>query len=181
MDSVLNSKYSVLNVNMRGSRRNAASSPRPWAGALLRFCWQGVRAHIAEAATAAGYADLTRAHIALFRHPTLDGARPSRLASEVHLSKQAVNDLLGDLEKRGYIRREVDKADRRNRIIRLTRKGQKLESILSRAAQEADQMIKAQLGAQRFHTFRANLIQIAEFWETMPPPNPSEPRPNDHR
>jgi len=58
-----------------------------------------------------------------FRHPTLDGMRPTALADEMQISKQAVNDLLGDLERRGYIRRDVDPGDKRSRLIRLTAKG----------------------------------------------------------
>ena len=168
MVSVSDGKDSGLFVKMSTSVQQSNSSCGPWVGALLRFCWQGIRSHIAEAAKTASYSELSRAHLALFRYPTLDSSRPSQLAAEAHLSKQAVNDLLRDLECFGYVRREVDPSDRRSRLIRLTPKGTRLETVLRTAAKEADQFIQAQLGPEQFTVLRANLIQIADLWKTPP-------------
>jgi DNA-binding MarR family transcriptional regulator len=132
-------------------------------GALLRAAWKGVRDHIDEAVKAAGYVDLNRAHVSLFRHPTLDGMRPTDLADEVQLSKQAVNDLLGDLEQQGYIRREVDPADRRSRLIRLTPRGMKLEDTVRLAARDAERQLERELGRERFRSFREALGEAARI------------------
>ena len=132
-------------------------------GALLRAAWKGVRDHIDEAVKAAGYVDLNRAHVSLFRHPTLDGMRPTDLADEVQLSKQAVNDLLGDLEHQGYIRREVDPADRRSRLIRLTPRGIKLEDTVRLAARDAERQLERELGRDRFRSFREALVEAARI------------------
>ena len=132
-------------------------------GALLRAAWKGVRDHIDEAVKAAGYVDLNRAHVSLFRHPTLDGMRPTDLADEVQLSKQAVNDLLGDLEHQGYIRREVDPADRRSRLIRLTPRGMKLEDTVRLAARDAERQLERKLGRERFRSFREALVEAARI------------------
>lgn len=166
MESVSDGKESVRYVNMAVSRQKKDLDTGPWVGALLRHCWQGVRAHIAQAAGRSGYSDLTPAHLALFRYPTLDGAQPTKLAMDVHLSKQAVNDLLKDLESYGYIRREPGVLDRRNRIIRLTGKGLKLEQVLRVAARDADRLVQAELGAAEYRTFRSRLLQISDFWKT---------------
>ena len=136
-------------------------STGPWVGALLRAAWKGVRDHIDEAVKAAGYVDVTRAHVSLFRHPTLDGMRPTDLAGEMQVSKQAVNDLLGDLERQGYIRREVDPADGRRRLIRLTAKGTKLEDTVRLAARDAERRLERELGPDRFHSFREALVEAA--------------------
>ena len=138
-------------------------STGPWVGALLRAAWKGVRDHIDEAVKAAGYVDLNRAHVSLFRHPTLDGMRPTDLADEVQLSKQAVNDLLGDLEHQGYIRREVDPADRRSRLIRLTPRGMKLEDTVRLAARDAERQLERELGRERFRSFREALVEAASI------------------
>lgn len=130
-------------------------------GALLRAAWKGVRDHIDEAVKAAGYADITRTHVSLFRHPTLDGMRPTDLAGEMQISKQAVNDLLRDLERRGYIRRDVDPADRRSRLIRLTAKGMKLEDTVRLAARDAERQLERELGQDRFRSFREALVEAA--------------------
>lgn len=128
-------------------------------GSLLRTAWKGVRDHIDEAVKAAGYVDLNRAHVSLFRHPTLDGMRPTDLADEMQLSKQAINDLLRDLERQGYIRRDVDPADRRSRLIRLTAKGMKLEDTVRLAARDAERQLERELGRDRFHSFREALVE----------------------
>ena len=130
-------------------------------GALLRAAWKGVRDHIDEAVKAAGYVDITRTHVSLFRHPTLDGTRPSALAGEMQASKQAVNDLLRDLERQGYIRREVDPTDGRSRLIRLTAKGKKLEDTVRLAARDAERRLERELGPDRFRSFREALVEAA--------------------
>jgi DNA-binding MarR family transcriptional regulator len=132
-------------------------------GALLRAAWKGVRDHIDEAVKAAGYVDITRTHVLLFRHPTLDGMRPTDLADEMQLSKQAVNDLLRDLERQGYIRRDVDPADRRSRLIRLTAKGMKLEDTVRLAARDAERQLERELGRDRFRSFREALVEAARI------------------
>jgi len=142
-------------------RLMSRSSTGPWVGALLRQTWQGVRAHIDEAVRRAGYEDIGRAHIALFRHPTLDRMRPSELAQELRVSKQAVNDLLRDLERAGYLRREVDPEDRRGRLIRLTDKGIELEDIIRIAARDAEVRLERELGRARLRTLRSALIDAA--------------------
>jgi DNA-binding MarR family transcriptional regulator len=135
----------------------------PWVGALLRAAWTSVRDHIDEAARAAGYDDLNRAHVALFRYPTLDGMRPTDLAHEMRLSKQALNGVLRDLERQGYIRREVDPADRRSRLIRLTEKGIELEAIIRLAARDAERKIERELGPERFRAFREALVDAVHI------------------
>jgi hypothetical protein len=52
---------------------------------------------IYEHVVAAGFDDLGRAHVGLFRYPTAEGLRPSELAERLQVSKQSVNDLLRDL------------------------------------------------------------------------------------
>ena len=132
-------------------------------GALLRAAWKGVRDHIDEAVKAAGYVDLNPTHVSLFKHPTLDGMRPTDLADEMQLSKQAINDLLRDLERQGYIRREVDPADRRSRLIRLTAKGMKLEDTVRLAARDAERQLERKLGRDRVRSFREALVEAARI------------------
>ncbi len=133
-------------------------------GALLRAAWKGLRDHIHEAVKAAGYVDVTRTHVSLFRHPTLDGMRPTDLADEMQLSKQAVNGLLRDLERQGYIRRDVDPAHRRSRLIRLTAMGMKLEDTVRLAARDAERQLERELGRDRFRSFREAMVEAARIF-----------------
>src|SRR5580693_5594931 len=104
--------------------------PNRYVGAILRVVWQWVRDQMYAGVVAAGYDDLSAAHVGLWRYPGLDGLRPSQLADLAGITKQSVNDLLGDLERHGYLVREPDSADGRARVIRLTSKGRRLQQTI---------------------------------------------------
>src|SRR5947209_734711 len=116
-------------------------NPGPYVGALLRPCWQWIRDQIFAGVVAAGYDDLNAAHVALFRYPTLDRQRPSELAEQLQITRQSINDLLGHLERSGYITRQADAADGRARVVRLTAKGRRLETAINQQAQAAEHHI----------------------------------------
>jgi DNA-binding MarR family transcriptional regulator len=119
-------------------------------GAMLRMVSQWVRDEVYAGVVAAGYTDLNPAHIWVFRYPGPDGIRPSALAVELQVTKQSVNDLMGDLERRGYLIREPDPTDGRARVVRLTRKGRRLEKAFADQARAAELRIAGTLGARRF-------------------------------
>jgi DNA-binding MarR family transcriptional regulator len=143
------------------STRNA-----PWIGALLRLVWQHVRDQIGAAVKDAGFPDVTRAHVSLFRYPGLDGTRPTDLAEELQISKQAVNDLLRELEQRGYVQREIDAVDRRSRLIRLTDRGIELELTILAAARDAETQLERRLGVAKLRALRMTLVEAASILGT---------------
>jgi len=116
---------------------------------------------IYEHVVAAGFDDLGRAHVRLFRFPTAEGLRPSELADRLQVSKQSVNDLLHDLEARGYLVREPDPRDRRARVVRLTDRGRALEDAAYEGAASAQRLIAEQLGARRFAQMRDALHDVS--------------------
>ena len=80
----------------------------------------------------------------------------------MRLSKQAVNDLLQDLERGGYIRRVVNPADRRSRLIRLTPKGVELEDAVRRAAEDAERVLERKFGKRWLQSLRGALRDTAQ-------------------
>lgn len=131
-------------------------------GALLRLAWQWVREEIFLGVAAAGYDDVNRAHVGLFRYPTLDGLRPTTLADELQITKQSVNDLVGHLEQRGYLTREPDPSDGRARVVRLTPKGRRLERTINAQAQATEQRITGMLGPRSFRQVHQALEELAD-------------------
>jgi len=127
----------------------------------MRVAHQWVMAHVHAHVVAAGYDDLSRAQIAIFRYPTPNGLRPSQLADQLQITKQSVNDLLGEMEERGYLRRAPDPSDGRARVIRLTTKGRKLEQIVYDGAQSAEHAIADLLGPRQFAQLRHALDTVA--------------------
>ena len=132
-------------------------------GAMLRVVWQWVRDQLHAGVVAAGYDDLNAAHVGLWRYPGLDGLRPSQLADQLGITKQSVNDLLGHLERRGYLERVSDSADGRVRMIRLTPRGWQLEQTIYAEARAAQMRIAEILGPRRFAQLHSSLELLTEL------------------
>jgi DNA-binding MarR family transcriptional regulator len=144
----------------------------PFIGSLCRLVWQWVRHEIHDAVLAAGYDDLNPAHVALFRNPGPEGLRPSELADEMQITKQSVNELLGYLERHGYIVRAPDPTDSRSRLIRLTDVGLDLQAVIWRAAEAAEGKATAVIGDDRMRDLRTSLVDLVTRLDpaTDPPP-----------
>ena len=120
----------------------------------MRILTRWVLDHVYDHVVAAGFDDLGRAQVGLFRHPTAEGLRPTELADRLQVTKQSVNDLLHDLEARGYLVREPDPTDGRARVVRLTEKGHALEDTTHRGAESAQAAIARFLCPRRFAQIR---------------------------
>lgn len=151
----------TMSSDSRATDDPGGELPR-YVGAMLRVVWQWVRDEMYAGVVAAGYDDLNAAHVALWRHPGLDGLRPSQLADHVGITKQSVNDLLGDLERQGYLRRVADPADGRARVIRLTSKGWRLAETIYCEARAAQLRIAEILGPRRYAQLHSSLELLTE-------------------
>ena len=86
---------------------------------LLRgFRWfeDGLLGRLAEA----GWPEITRAHSLVFAHLDREGTRPSELARRIGISRQAVNQTLGELVELGLVELAPDPASRRSKLVVLT-------------------------------------------------------------
>lgn len=109
-----------------------------------------------------GYDDIRPAHGCVFRFLDLDrGSRLTELAERAGMTKQAVGELVTDLQALGYVERLPDPLDGRAKIVRLTERGR----ASHRAAQEAFAAIEAgwveRFGEPRVAELRELLEQIA--------------------
>jgi DNA-binding MarR family transcriptional regulator len=64
-------------------------------------------------------------HMALVPHIALDGTRLTDLARAVGVSKQAVHQLVGELEEMAFLERVPDPSDGRAKLVRFTRRGRR--------------------------------------------------------
>ena len=122
----------------------------PMIGALLRVPWETVRRRMLERLHEQGFAEIDAAHLNVLLYPGPQGARPTELAARLRMSKQAVNYLLGNLEKWGYLAREPDAVDTRSKRIALTPRGVLLGQTIRDAVSEIEGEWRAQLGPERF-------------------------------
>lgn len=150
----------------------------PTIGALLRLAWSRFRTRLYEAVRAAGYDDLQPVHVLLFRYPTIANLRPGKLAEEAGLSKQALNDLLRQLEAKGYVALQPDASDRRARRITLTPRGAELMECVRDAAHDIAEDWARAVGQERFDTVRKTLLDYIEA-DRAPDGRPDRGRPAD--
>ena len=92
-------------------------------GALLRMPLDAVLARNLLDLHNAGFTDLVPAHLAVLRYPGPQNRRPTELAAEARVTKQAMNYLLGQMQQLGYLTRDDDPDDQRFKRVRLTKRG----------------------------------------------------------
>src|SRR5918994_776323 len=108
-----------------------------------------------------GYPDVRLAHSALFAHVDPEGTRSSELAERAGMTKQGMGQLVADLEKKGYVERVEDPADRRAKLVRLTKKGRHHVREAREIIGEIEETYARRLGEGRLETLRAILKDLS--------------------
>jgi DNA-binding MarR family transcriptional regulator len=101
-----------------------------------------------------------RSDLNVFQYPGPQGVRPSELAARLRISKQALNYLLGELERLGYLKRQQDPEDLRSKRIALTARGTSAIGVIREAVSETEAMWAQQLGPKRFAQLRNLLLDL---------------------
>src|SRR3954470_19955609 len=127
----------------------------PMVGALLRTPWEAVQQRMLERLPDHGFTDLDFAHLNVFQYPGPHGARPADLAARLAITKQALNYLLGELERLDYLERQPDPDDLRSKRVALTGRGADAIRIIREAVAEVETTWAQQLRPERFAQFRA--------------------------
>ncbi len=109
---------------------------------------------------ARGFEGMTPAFAGLI--PLLDarGARPSVLAAQAGVSKQAMSQLIREIETRGYIEQVPDPTDTRAKIVRLNKRGVALREACMVARQELHVIAKNALGKNRLAAIQRDLALL---------------------
>ena len=71
----------------------------------------------------AGFEDHRLVHHNVMAHVRHEGIRLTELAEQAGVTKQAMSELVDDLERLGYLERTADPADGRAKLICFTKKG----------------------------------------------------------
>ena len=132
----------------------------PLIGALLRTPWEAVQRHMLERLHERGFDDLDAAHLNVFQYPGPQGARPTELAARLRISKQALNYLLGELERLDYLERRPDPDDLRSKRVALTPRGASAIHVIREAVGEVEAAWAQQLGPKRFAQLRSLLLEL---------------------
>ena len=112
-----------------------------------------------------GFAGMTPAFASLM--PLLDptGVRPSTLAQRSGVTKQAMSQLVRELEARGYVEQVPDELDTRAKLVRLTERGVALHAACAEVRLELHAIAVARLGKARVSRLRQDLLELADALE----------------
>jgi DNA-binding MarR family transcriptional regulator len=132
----------------------------PLVGAMLRLPWEAVRARMLAGLHARGYRDLVAAHLNVLQYPGPHGLSPSELASQLRMSKQATNYLLGQMEQLGYLERRPESGDARRKRIWLSPRGQRAGRAIREIVSEVEAEWEHELGADHFAQFMTLLREL---------------------
>ena len=125
--------------------------------------WEAVQRRMLERLHERGFADFDAAYLTVFQYPGPQGARPSELAARLRMSKQALNHLLGQLEKLDYLERRPDPDDLRSKRIALTARGDSAIHVIREAVAEIEASWARQLGPKRLAQLRQLLLDVGQL------------------
>ena len=134
----------MLGLTAAAADRGAVASP-----------WETVRERMLAGLHERGFTDLVAAHVDVWRYPGPENQRPSELATQTRMTKQALNYLLGQLEQLGYLTRETDSNDQRSKRIRLTPRGHAATKAIYEIVQDVETEWEQQLGSRKFASYAA--------------------------
>jgi len=129
-------------------------------GALMRMPLDAVLARILLDLHGAGFTDLVPAHLAVLRYPGPENRRPSELAADAGMTRQAMNYLLGQMQQLGYLTRDDDPEDQRFKRVRLTDRGHAAAQTIRATVAEIEGELEQELGPARLDRLRELLIQL---------------------
>jgi DNA-binding MarR family transcriptional regulator len=109
-----------------------------------------------------GFDDIRPGHGCVFRSVDRDhGSRLTHLAEQSGLTKQAVGEVVADLEELGYVCREPDPLDGRAKVIKTTERGNAAMDAAREVFDEIESEWAERVGEERMATVREVLEELA--------------------
>ena len=123
--------------------------------ALQRF-----EAQLQERIRREGYSDVTVAHTNVLRHLNPEGMRPSELANDADVTKQAITQAIRQLQSRDLVAVEPDPDDGRAKRVVYTDRGRALIAAALPHVLALEREWAERLGADRYQTLRDALTDL---------------------
>jgi DNA-binding MarR family transcriptional regulator len=121
-----------------------------------------------DRARALGHKDLRPAHARLMVFLGWEGSRITDIARAQDVTKNAVGQLVTELEDLGYVERVPDPADGRAKIVRYTPKGRALIADAATIAERLDAKIEGIIGTRRLAELQSTLADICRQLDIGP-------------
>lgn len=120
-----------------------------------RFCWldEGLQARLHDH----GWPDVNRPQSMVMTNIVSGIVRPSDIARNLGVSRQAIHSTINQMVKLGIVQMEVDPADRRHMIVSLTDLGGRMRKDAQRSMDALTAQIASKLGQDKFDALLAAL------------------------
>lgn len=145
-----------------GAKLSSTEERRVSTVGFLRLAYEHGREQMLARIHETGHPDVTQAMVGLFRLVSMDGRRPTEIAASANLSKQATNNLLGELERLGYLERHRGSDDARGRIVHLTERGHVLDAAVVDSGRRVEAAYRRRFGPQQWNTFERTLRALID-------------------
>ena len=110
-----------------------------------------------------GFDGIRYRHGSVFRFIDPEGSRLTVLAERSGLTKQAIAELVDELERLGYVARATDPNDRRAKIIRLTEQGMAGRAAAGRILLNIERRWARHFGQDRITMLRKTMEEIIDL------------------
>lgn len=129
---------------------------------LLREFSRDFERRIWEGLAARGYPDIRPSHSAVFANLGMGAVRVTELAERAQVTQQAMGKMLKELERMGYVARDIDGGDKRAKEIRLTQRGVALAADSLEVVDEVRRHYAFKIGTRELNELEANLRQAVQ-------------------
>ena len=112
-----------------------------------------------------GRRQVRTSHTALLPHIDLEGTRITEIARRMGVTKQAVNQAVGEIEAMGLVRRVQDPGDGRAKLVRFTARGRRELLLGLGVLGELEAEMAVQVGRARLTRLREDLEVLVDYLE----------------
>ena len=129
---------------------------------LFSISQDAVEAELFARLTEAGYPELRPTHGCVFGTIGPEGDRLTSLAERAGMTKQAVGEVVSELESIGYVERVPDPSDGRAKIIQLTARGRQAYELGFKVMAEIERRWSERYGADRVQAMMDLMREIVD-------------------
>ena len=141
-------------------------SPDMSTGTLLLHAFQGYERWLFDGYRERGEEGLRPKHGAVIANIDRAGTRASVLADRAGMTRQAMGELIDELEQLGYVERAADPNDRRAKLILPTDKTLRRQRLAREINAEIDAAYATRLGQVPYRRLRHALLELVHLTGT---------------
>jgi DNA-binding MarR family transcriptional regulator len=132
---------------------------------LLLSAFRSLDDEIEAALLDRGVSDLRPSPAAILLLVDRTGTRLTELSSRAGITKQAMMQVIDELQSLGCVRRTPDPTDSRAKVVRLTARGLRHRAAARKAIQAAEARVRRGLGDRRYDALRTTLEELSTVEE----------------